>query len=208
VAKSLLVCLLVLGCEGSGTPGGGRGGDAGADAAVVPLLGMSAAVGEAICGKRYACCSPDEIAQEQFSSDAAGCKRGLDNFFVLTMPELEASIATGRVAYDGAALGRCLAAYSGMTCAAARAGVPPAISLTGCPYLVPLLALGATCGQGFECRDGYCQGVTLTSEGICAPKKPDGEFCQTLDECVSGNCDPDSELCAPLEPRSVCVGAR
>jgi hypothetical protein len=92
-----------------------------------------------------------------------------------------------------------------LACATARAGVPPDISTTGCPYLVAKVPLGASCGQGFECVAGYCAGVRVNGDGTCMPKKPDGEPCQTLDECRSNNCDLDAEICTPVVARPLCV---
>jgi hypothetical protein len=211
-AGAATVTTLACDSRAASAPGAdaGVGSDADADVAAdaaqaVPLTDLPAAVGQAICERRWSCCSVDEREAAGFAPDQATCADRLAVAFNLLLPELQASIARDRASYDGAALGRCLRATTASPCTTARAGVPPEISLAGCPYLVAKVPLGAPCGQGFECVAGYCSGVRVNADGTCMPKKPDGASCETLDECRSNNCDLDAEVCAPAVARPLCV---
>lgn len=208
-APAALVFFLgaVLACDSRGATSDAAGvtpADASADGLFVAFAELPTAIGQAICERRWACCSMAERARSGEAPDQATCAARMAVGFNLLLPALQASVAAGRAGYDGAALGRCLQATGQLSCPTARAGVPESISLTGCPYLVARLPLGAACGQGFECIGGYCAGVRVNGDGQCVGKKADGAPCQTLDECLSNNCDLDSEVCAPVVARPLC----
>ena len=211
----LLLLLAAQGCDsnrGTGArdavaPDGGPGGDGREVGAGIELPDLPAQVGHAICEQRFACCSAAERDRAGFAPDAVTCAQRFVNAFNLALPEYERSIDSGRAGYDGAALAGCLAAYRALGCAAARVGVPTAISVAGCPYLIAKVALGGACRQSFECVAGYCAGVGLSNDGVCTPLKPDGADCLSPDQCQHGECDPDAEVCGTRPAWPLCEAA-
>jgi hypothetical protein len=92
---------------------------------------------------------------------------------------------------------------------------------------VPAARLGESCmelscedelecdGETFECvappaegepcewvcaGDNWCDTSSPDGEGVCRAPQPDGTACIADDECSSGECDDESETCAPQIP--------
>jgi hypothetical protein len=181
-----LCCLLftAVACGGSSDDDDDNGASGGG----VPLEDLPLTLGKASCGKTFECCSDEEIAMNPFlGEDQASCEVTLAAFTSLLVPAIQDAVAGERARYDGAALQGCVNALADVSCAEARSGGGDVTAGEDCgEFLIPLVALGGTCEQSFECINGWCD--TLAGS-LCSPLKADAATCEDDEECQSGYCD-------------------
>ncbi len=104
---SLTVCAVAPGCSGSTSGGGGGDGTGGNGGTPVPFAEAETKVADAFCGLIKPCCDT-----EGFSYDAAKCRSGYSKVF----QRVSAGVESGRLKYDAAAMGNCLAAIAKTSC--------------------------------------------------------------------------------------------
>jgi hypothetical protein len=199
----------------SGEPGGtaGSGGNAGQEDAgvydappvpgTIPLEMAPALVAGVVCAKTYACCQPMEGLRALTMTQSA-CDGFVIGILGGLMAQANAAIAQGRAGYDPAALAACLMKYTDQPCADARvSGGLSAYRM--CEFVRPLVAEGGACQNHVECIAGYCVGAGAGTgvDGMCVPRKANGEACALDDECVGRRCA--SQRCTDLRVEGLCV---
>jgi hypothetical protein len=183
--KKLVVCLFVAGC----------GGDGGSP---VPLDNLGTELGTASCRKQFECCTDAEIMAQYMNITYMGqpitteqqcidfSTALLSSFLV---DDYKASLAAGRIAYDEAAAGDCIAAIENTSCAdyaAAIAGGGKSTSLVSCESPVtPKVTTGGACAHDYECTTDNCVGATSNgTDGTCQPVPTAGQPCDF--SCADG----------------------
>ncbi len=207
----LLVLAVVGGCSDSG--GGTVTGDP------VPLTDLAAKFSAASCGVAFKCCTAAEISAQYGTSitTEAGCDTSIAGLLnSLAVPAYQASIAAGRISYDAAAAGDCVALLNSVTCAEYSADMSMT-TVSGCgQFLIPKVANDGACSQSYECTSGNCEGANSSppTDGACKPvptvgqtceftcasgaycagttcaaQKANGAACNNGDQCTSGRCE-------------------
>jgi hypothetical protein len=189
-----------LGGEG-GAPAGGTSGTGGA----IPIGEAPAAIAGAVCAKAFECCTAEELmGLSVVGQTEEQCRATVAAFLGLYQVNIQTSIAAMRAAYDGDALGDCVAEHEDRSC-----DELPSFEEIGCAgAVVPLIPLGEVCGAHHECIDGYCEGAGSSASsptGTCAEKKADGEPCADPFECEGGACSTETG-CGPTDAEPLCGG--
>ncbi len=194
--KRLWVCALLAGCGGGGS---------------VTVDNLGTELASVSCSKMFECCTSAEImeqfanitvdgqpitTEEQCESFAGGLFSGL-----LT-PEYKASIAAGRITYDGDAAQSCLDAMANLGCSAYAMADSHESVVCDTPFIIPEVGDGGACSEGYECTSGFCDGASDSADGTCTPKPGAGEACDFT--CADGlYCGFDQttsmELCQPIK---------
>lgn len=181
-----------------GSSGTGMGGMAG-----IPLGQAPMRLADAVCAKAFECCNAQELSALLVTTEDQ-CRLLVATYVTTYQVNIEASIAAMRATYDGVALADCVDAHEARTC-----DDLPSFAEIGCAgAVVPLVAMGETCGAHHECIDGYCDGAgpsASTPTGTCAPKKADGEPCAQPFECEGGACS-TADGCGPTSDMPICGG--
>jgi hypothetical protein len=173
------------------------------EAAVVelPLSMLATEVARVACQRRLACCAPGAPG---LPADQAGCQQALDELLQPYADEVTRSVGDDRATYDGVALAHCLAQLTAMTCDQARTWEPLLVGSL-CPFVAPTLGEGDACRSSYECRNGFCAGVSGSHDGRCTtPRLANGQPCDRGDDCASGTCHATLDVCAPPTPGNLC----
>ena len=93
----------------------------------------------------------------------------------------------GRIEYDSAAAGDCIAALEGLSCSQyASASVADVSSCR--PFIIAKVGDGGGCAQDYECTSDNCVGATqsggTSTDGECKPLPTAGQSCD--DNCADG----------------------
>jgi hypothetical protein len=171
VTGSVLAAAAILGC-------GGVSG--------IPIEKTATDFSKAICSSAYKCCTPDTL----MGNDAAGmseaeCETKTATNFRSQLQTMQDSENKGRSKFDQKKVDACLDALRAASC-----GTLTSIrSLSGIPecnstFVTPLVAVGATCGQDFECIDSVCQKEPMAWEGVCAAGNSTGAACADNNRCA------------------------
>jgi MYXO-CTERM domain-containing protein len=168
----------------------GCGGGSGSSGGPVSLDQFPAAYAQAICDQNFKCASADDIMgrtkQDCLDTNLSGLQ--------FLSPQLRASVQKGRLGYDAAQMGTCIASLRGMSCADWTSGL---VEPAGCKdAFVPKVAVGGACTQDGECIGGTCDGADTSkmppTDGMCVAetKIAHGAACGIADTCVDGDyCD-------------------
>lgn len=127
----------------------------------------------------------------------------------------DASIASGAIAYDPEAAGRCLDAIAGR-CAGVQTTFDPLAGVADCDAAFRgTVSVGSACAIDAECVDGtYCAAISPDAcGGLCATAAKQGEVC---DDDAGPNCDPSPQAdgsrlyCGPTtaDPTPRCLVSR
>lgn len=181
-----LAMVLSTGCGDDDRRGGGGGGGA-----PVPLSSLAQELAESSCAKMFECCTEAEIMM-QFEgidpppSTEAECATTLAGFLTIGTATWMESVSAGRLAYHDDLAGDCLAVVDALTCDAYAGGLTeePAGAMACDQMLEPLVADGGACSQNLECINGYCEGATSDSDGVCTVLPELGEECDF--DCAEG----------------------
>jgi hypothetical protein len=152
----------------------------------IPLENLPTRLGASACKLVFACCTPDQRAANPFVGDTeAECRNNYAAVFTLVLPEMNQSIAQGRMRYDGVALEACLVAFEADGC---TGGIEDPAQCEG--VFVPLVEVGEGCTQSGECIDSTCLGGDPTNDvdGTCGAPQANGADCTGDEECASGYC--------------------
>jgi hypothetical protein len=162
----------------------------------VAIAELGAELQESICDWAVRCAH---------APDRATCERLLDPKSYDTR-RAQDSVAAGRLAYDAAAAGACVAATAGAHCLATPFTDPACDRM-----FAGLIVEGGACTDGFECADNaQCLDTTCGDQccsGTCGPPRPltgqppelaaIGEPCATHTDCeVGAYCETDGR-CTP-----------
>jgi hypothetical protein len=176
------------------------------------------------CSKIFECCTAAEV-MDQFGNITYNgqpittedqCEGFVGGFFTgLLTPEYKASIAAGRIEYDGAAVQACIDAAANLSCSAYSMLSGHESVACEKPFIIPKVADGGGCTQDYECISNNCEGATVDpngpdTDGMCKPLPTEGQDCTGT--CAHGlYCAYDQtamkETCQPLMPNgSTCAG--
>lgn len=176
-------CVLLMAC------GGGGGGD-------VPVEQLGSEIGEQMCARLFECCDSEEIMEELgfFNITTEGECVSFYSGFVggLLTPQIQASVASGRMVYHGDRMADCLDLLSSMSCADFGTAYGQDSPWGGCadPF-EGLVANGSACANDNECVNDYCEGEetdndgNVTVEGTCQSRPTAGNACPDF-ECADG----------------------
>jgi hypothetical protein len=174
----------------------------------IPIEKTSTDFAKAICPKAYDCCTPEQLMPNK---DLAGttepeCEVKTADHFRSRMQTMQASQNAGRARFDQEQVDACLEAIRASNCSQLQT----IRSLSGLPacdssFATPLVAIGGTCGQDYECIGGVCQKAAGAWEGVCVAGASIGGSCSSDS---SSRCAPDL-TCDPrdgnVDTDNVCV---
>lgn len=209
----------------------------GGDDDPVAYADLPAELADALCSYAYRCCDATELA-DQFGgfdppvTDEASCRVAMTEFYQGLIGG-DPAVASGRIRYDAAVAGTCVAAVRGATC-----GTSNQVFRDRCDAVfVGAVGAGGACADNDECAAGlcdqtagaaegtcvtpptagmacvdeacaasaYCEFQPATSQDLCVAKRADGELCTAGRECVNGYCD-DAGRCGPRPVAMTCDG--
>jgi len=179
--KCLGIAVLLVGCGGGSSSG------------PIPIDNLGTELAQASCSQMFACCTSAEIMQQfmnitydgQPITTEAQCEGFAGGLFAgLITPEYKASIAAGRIKYDGQAARDCLDAFVNLGCSAyAQLSGAESVACDK-PFVTPEVGDGGACSQSYECTSDYCEGARSGTDGTCKPKPTAGETCSGT--CAQG----------------------
>jgi len=221
----LVVSLAGCGAAGGGGVGGGGGGGVGGGGAV-PLDRLDEEYAAAFCRKIFGCCTASELPETPAAGgDEAACRATYGAAIASDLGDIQASVASGIVTYDGLKARSCFDTLIALPCtewggdeapdripdcALILVGtVTPGGTCTGsetCPGGVcwPGGACVAYAKRGESCAEIPCQGglyCKTNAAGICAAYESNGATCSFDDACRSNSCN--GGVCGPSE---ICNG--
>ena len=183
--------------DGATTDTGPVGGDT-ISTAPVPLDKLAEAFAAAICSLVTKC---DSLQDFPFATKE-GCLSMMSGSGMGDMGDIIAAAKAGKVKYDPAKAGQCLASYAADCAAFGNDGEPEACKgvFTG------TVATGSACTLSEMCVSQHCQGNTQSCPGKCAVKGAGGEKCGPDLECADGAvCVADKcAVAAPVKLGAAC----
>jgi hypothetical protein len=170
----------------------------------IPIEKTATDFSKAICSAAYKCCTPDTLMGNSAAGmSEAECEMKTADNFRSQLQTMQDSENHGRSKFDQKQVDACLDALRAASCETLTSirtlsGIPECNST----FATPLVAVGATCGQDFECIASVCQKEPMAWEGVCAAGAPVGASC-TTDHCAQNlYCDPRD---GNIDTDSVCV---
>jgi hypothetical protein len=170
----------------------------------IPIEKTATDFAKAICPKAYDCCTTEQLMG---NADLAGtteaeCEANTTQDFRKRLNTMQASENAGRAKFEQPAVDACLTALRAATCSdltmiRSLAGLPACNST----FVTPLVALGGTCGQDYECIDSVCQKADGAWDGVCVAGAAPGASCATNHCAKDLSCDPRGNV----EGDEVCV---
>jgi hypothetical protein len=185
---ALCIAVAVAGC----------GGDS------VPLSELGSEMGKTICAKMVECCTAEELMDELLgATNQTECEE-LYNGLIggLVVPQLEDSVASGRMRYDGGRMAECLDDLAAIECSELRGAIRGGPGTSCADPFTGLVDIGGACAGDVDCISSFCNGDSLDFEGnvmfgVCAQLPSDGQPCVD-DTCGPGlRCDRQLDTCAP-----------
>ncbi len=158
----------------------------------IPIEKTATDFAQAICPKAYSCCSMEQLMGNNLAGmTEPECEDKTTANFRSQMQTMQSSQNAGRAKFNQDQVDACLTAIRAANCT----DLTSIRSLKGLPacnvsFATPLVAIGGTCGQDYECIDSVCQKEPMAWEGVCATGVPAGASCNT-DHCSQNlYCDP------------------
>jgi hypothetical protein len=180
ISISISIALVVAAC-------GGGGGS-------IPASQVATELSKATCHQLFRCCTSDELMQQALGATTEDqCVAIYGGFASIGFDVIVASIAAGRIDYDGDVMRTCIDSIASASCTefSAQRGQDSLDMSSGCrdPF-VGTLAAGAACSNDAECVSTYCSGDSIDLDGhvtmgVCKPAPTAGMPCDD-DECTSG----------------------
>jgi hypothetical protein len=182
--------VLIIGCTNNN--GGGSSGSIAIDDLGPKLANVS-------CTKIFQCCSATEIATQFMDFNVMGqpittepeCESFYDGLFAgLAVPDYKASIAAGRISYDGDEAATCLDGIAAASCSDYSMDTASSSTMVCSDFITPLVAAGGGCTQDYECTTNNCVGATVTpggqnTDGACMALPGVGQACSI--NCQTGS---------------------
>jgi hypothetical protein len=144
----------------------------------IPIDETATRIADTVCPKAYMCCTADQLSgNSSAGTDVASCEAATAMNYRNILSTLQASVDAGRATYQSAQVDNCLNTIMNSDCATLDmtnhlAGIPGCASFT-----TPLVAIGGTCTQNYECIDGWCSVPMNASSGTCTAFVPYGQSC-------------------------------
>lgn len=198
--RTVVRCALPVALAIGFSSGCGTDDDGGGD---VPASELSSRLSAVVCEKIASCCTASPLAQSPTI-----CAAQIEQLFDVNT--YEASIAAGRMEYDGSNVSTCLNRLRGASCAQIEGGLD---SLLDCedPFK-PLVANGGGCSLDEECIQGVCSFADETAtEGTCLAPVLDGPCARRCGEfggertCFSTCGDEAGLVCNGANEGATCV---
>ena len=171
----------------------------------IPIEKTSTDFAKAICPKAYDCCTTEQLMgnKDLAGTTEAECEDLTAQNFRKRLNTMQDSENKGRAKFDQAQVDACLTALRASTCSdltmiRSLAGIPACNST----FATPLVAVGGTCGQDYECIDSVCQKAEGAWEGVCVVGAAAGASCDTNHCAQDLICDPRD---GNIEADDVCV---
>jgi hypothetical protein len=171
---------------------------------------------EALCTKNFTCCDASELVDKTMSV----CVTDNQTVIGILISEINSSQAQGRASYDATQSGTCIDSLKAMTCDEFKQGIGG--NMAACmAFIMPKVAMGGACSQGYECTTGNCEGATTEPpvDGMCAAAPvvanvgqscavnpcADGAYCDSTDTCQPAKaageaCTTDTECVNSCNP--------
>jgi MYXO-CTERM domain-containing protein len=193
----ILALVSAVGCGGSSSPG--------ASGAPVPLAQLPGLWAQTVCAQNFKCASQADIQVNMPSppNSQSSCVTNNTMLWQLLVASVEDGQSKGRVVYDPAQEGTCLATLAHETCADWTTGLAHDV---GCPEAyTPKVAVGGVCASDVECIAGFCDGADATmtppKDGACKARIAHGAACAFGDTCVATDyCDGTAMMCVTKKP--------
>jgi hypothetical protein len=154
---------------------------------------------QTLCKKNFDCCDDSELAGKTMST----CVTDNQTVIGILVAEINSSQAQGRASYDAKQSGTCIDSLNAMTCDEFKQGIGG--NMAACmAFIMPKVAQGGACTQGFECTTGNCEGAETDPvvDGMCvaAPVLAGvGQSC-AANACADGAyCDDATSTCQPVK---------
>jgi hypothetical protein len=189
-----LVAIAAAGCNKEEDTSGG-----------VSMEAAPAELAKAICPKAYTCCVQSQLmGNDQAGTDEASCEAKTTTGFRNNLNGLKHSIDKKRSRYLGDKMEACITFIRSATCE--RLNRTNHFSGLECePWIEPLVAVGGTCGNDYECVASFCAKAEKAAEGTCKPWPAAGESCATV-SCGKGLvCDENKTCKAALPEGAACT---
>lgn len=174
--------VLVAALAGCGADGTGRAGGA------ILLDQLDEEYAAAFCRKIFTCCTTAELSDTPAGSgDEAACRATISAASASDLGDIQTSVASGIVIYDGAKARSCFDTLVALPCTEWGGDDAPD-RIPDCALIVRgTVAPGGACGATEQCADGWC-----ASGGICMANTRVGEACVGR-PCQDGlYCDTDA----------------
>jgi hypothetical protein len=186
---------LSAGCGGGAGGGGGGAGGAGA----VSLAQLPMLMAQTICDQNFKCASATDI-MGRLESDCVNTNLTSWQFVVGSIGDGQTA---GRLTYNPAMMGTCLAKLAAESCADWTSGLDRPAECTAA--VAGKVAVGGACDSDFECIGGHCDGAddssTPPTDGACVANLAHGAACTVNDTCVTTDyCEDSTMTCAAKEP--------
>ena len=159
--------------------------DAGADTAAdavasspIPLAELASVTAAAICAANFATCAPQD--KMPFATQA-GCVAAQTATDSAVFAKLAALVAAGKLFYDPAAAGSCLALAAELCDELDFVDGPPVCQIV----FKGKAAKGAACTFNVECASNYCFNLA-SCPGACKNRVALNAACGEDDKCVAG----------------------
>jgi hypothetical protein len=133
----------------------------------IPIEKTATDFAKAICPKAYDCCTTEtRMPNMSAGTTEAECETLTAKDFRNSLQNMQASENAGRAKYDQEQVDACLEAIRAATCSQlttirSLAGLPECNST----FATPLVEIGGTCGQDYECKNSVCQKAPMAWEG-------------------------------------------
>jgi hypothetical protein len=186
--RTLVMSVLILGCTHNN-----GGGDSN-----ISIDDLGPKLASVACTKIFQCCTQSEIATQfmdftvmnQPITTEPECESFYDGLYAgLAVPDYKASIAVGRISYDGDAAATCLDGIAAESCSDYSMDVATSSEMVCSDFIMPLVATGGGCTQDYECTTNNCVGATVTpggqnTDGACMALPGVGQACSV--NCQTG----------------------
>lgn len=171
----------------------------------IPIEKTATDFAAAICPKAYDCCTADQLMgnKDLAGTTEAECETKTAQSFRNQLQAMQDAENAGRAKYDQAKVDACLAAIRAADCSTLQmihsvSGLPECDST----FATPLVAVGGTCKNDFECKDTICVIPSGAGQGTCGDGARVGFSCVS-DRCgLKLFCDPRD---GSIDTDSVCV---
>ena len=159
----------------------------------IPIEKTATDFAKAICPKAYDCCTMDQLMHNSAAGmTEAECEDKTATNFRNQLQNMQNSENAGRSKYDDAKVQACLDAIRAAMCPKLQTiwnlnGLPECDST----FATPLVAVGGTCQNDFECIDSVCQIPAAGGAGTCVAGAAVGASCVSGVHCAQNLfCDP------------------
>jgi hypothetical protein len=173
----------------------------------IPIEKTATDFAKAICPKAYDCCTTEtRMPNMSAGTTEEECETLTAKDFRNSLQNMQASENAGRAKYNQEQVDACLEAIRSASCSELTM-IRSLAGLQACDstFATPLVDIGGTCGQDYECKNSVCQKAPMAWEGVCAVGAAVSASCAT-DHCAQdlicdgrGTDDATDNICVVAE---------